>query len=181
MKKTFLLTAVILGLTFNAAVFAQKTVPAALQAALFYKIFDFDESLSESSGPQIIIGIFYDPNNDKSTQAKEDMKQAFLDLSDKTIGGKKVLIKEITDASQLTGLNIIYVTPGNDSLILDIVKKCEAGKVFGITGTEDYVRKGLPVAVAVENNKAKIIVNRTQAALCGVKLSSKLLALAQLI
>lgn len=159
---------------------AQMAVPAQLQAALFYKIFDFDETLSSSSGP-ITIGIYYDPNNSASQEGKDAIEQAFLDLSNQTVAGRHVLIKSITDLGQIRGLDIVYVTPGNDSVIKEIVKACEANKIFGISGTEAYAQMGLPVAIGAQNNKPKIIVNRSQAAICGVKLSSKLLALARLI
>ncbi|MDE2009261.1 MAG: YfiR family protein [Candidatus Omnitrophica bacterium] len=181
MKKIFILTVVALGMTLQVIASAAMAVPADLQVALFYKIFDFDQSLSVQTGQEIVIGIFYDPNDPQSKEAKEEVEQSFSGVSDKAIAGKRAVIKEITSVDQLDGVNIIYVTPGNDSSIKEIVRKCETDKIFGISATEAYARQGLALAIGVENNRPKIIVNRATLGLSGVKLSSQLLALAQII
>lgn len=180
--KTFSWLIVILALLCVPAGFADTGVSAELQVALFYKIFDFDESLFDLKGPSIIVGIIYDAADPESREAGKQIAQAFSQVSDRTIAGKQAVIKEITAADALPdGINILYVAPGNDSRIAEIVKCCQKSKIFGISGLEQYARDGLPVAIGVENNKPKIIVNQAQSALCGVKLSSKLLALAKIL
>lgn len=168
-------------MAFVATAFAQMDVPASLQVALFYKIFDFDQSLAETPGQEVIIGIFYDPDNPQSRQAKEEIKNNFSALSDRKIGGKSVVIKEITAVEQVHDINILYVTPGNDSSISEIVKKCNMYKILGISGVNEYVQEGLAITISLNDQKPRIIINRSSAELCGAKLSSKIMVLAQII
>ena len=156
-------------------------VPASLQVALFYKIFDFDRNLTETTGQGIIIGVFYNPQDSQSKQAKEEIKEDFSKLSAIKIGDKSVVIKEIATTEQMQGINIVYVTPGNDSSISEIVEKCHLYKVLSISGVEEYVKEGLAIAIKLENQKPRIIINRASAELSGANLSSKILSLAQII
>ena len=171
----------ILFIAFMTTAFAEMKVPASLQVALFYKIFDFDRNLTEGSGQKVVIGIFYNPNNSRSSLANEEIKEDFSQLSDRKIAGKSIVIKEITAVEQLHNINILYVTPGNDSSISKIVKQCYKDKTLGISGVKEYVQEGLAIAIGVEDQKPRIIINKTSVELSGAKLSSKLLALAQII
>ena len=181
MKKILNLTIAILFIAFMVTAFADMDVPANLQVALFYKIFDFDRSLTEGAGQEVVIGIFYNPNNSQSTQAKEEIKENFSQLSDRKIAGKSIVIKEITAVEQLHNINILYVTPGNDSSISKIVKQCYRDKTLAITGVKEYVEEGLTIAIELNDQKPKIVINKTGVESSGTKLSSKLLALAQII
>lgn len=181
MEKILSLTIAILFIVLMATSFADMDVPANLQVALFFKIFDFDRNLTETPGQEVVIGIFYDPNNPQSSQAKEEIKKNFSKLSDKKIGDKSVVIREITTVGQLHDINIVYVTPGDDSFISEIVKKCHMYKILGITGVEEYVQEGLAIAIELNDQKPRIIINKAGAELCGAKLSSKILSLAQII
>lgn len=181
MKKILMLILALLLITFQAVAFADMDVPASLQVALFYKIFDFDRTLTESAGQEVVIGIFYDPGNSQSKLAEEDIKENFSKLSDRKIGDKSVVIKEISALSQLQGINIVYVTPGSDSFISGIVSKCHADKILSVSGVGDYVQKGLAIAIDLNDQKPRIVINKTGAELSGADLSSKILALAKII
>ena len=63
----------------------------------------------------------------------------------------------------------------------EIVKKCHLYKILGISGVEGYVQEGLAIAIELNDQKPKIIINKAGAELCGAKLSSKILALAKII
>jgi len=160
---------------------AGMEVPANLQVALFYKIFDFDQSLMESADSQITIGIYYDPSIPESNQAKNEIEGNFVKLSDKKIGDKSVVIREITDIGDLHDINIVYVTPGLDLSISAIIAKCNSYKILGISGVEAYVQAGLAIAIELNDQKPQIIINKSGAQLSGVKLSSKILALAKIL
>jgi YfiR/HmsC-like len=181
LKKILSLAIAILFVSFTLAAFADVDVPANLQAALFYKIFDFDENLTETSGPEIVVGIFYNPGNPRSEQAKDEIKENFSILSGKEISGKSVVIKEIASLEQLRDIDIVYVTLGNDASIDEIVKICHAYKILGITDVAEYAQKGLAIALRLEDQKPKIIINKNSAEQSGAKLSSKILSLAEII
>ena len=181
MKRILSLTTAILFIALMAPAFAEMDVPANLQVALFYKIFDFDRSLTEASGQKVVIGIFYNPNNSRSSQAEEEIKENFSELSDRKIGGKRIVIKEITAVEQVHNVDIVYVTPGNDSSISRIIKECYRDKILGISGVEKYAEEGLAIAIELNDQKPKIVINKTGVESSGTKLSSKLLALAQII
>ncbi len=181
MRIVFNLIIFIIVLTFAETAFAGMNVPANLQVALFYKIFDFDENLTESPGQQIVIGIFFDPANSESIQAKNEIKDNFAKLADMKIGNKNVVIREITAVKDLHDINIVYVTPGVSSSLSDIIKKCDTYKILGISGVEQYVQDGLAIAIKLNDQKPRIIINKTSAEQCGAKLSSKIMSLAQII
>lgn len=181
MKKTLSFTILFLLMILMATVYADMQVPASLQVALFYKIFDFDQSLTESASQQIVIGIFYDPNDPQSVQVKNEIKENFTDLAEKKIGDKNVTVSEITTLEQLKAVNIVYVTPGVDSSIAGIIRECQEYKVLGISGVEKYARKGVVITIGLVDQKPKIIINKKSADLDGVKLSSKILAIAEII
>lgn len=181
MKRILSGTIIILFITFAVRAFAEMEVPASLQVALFYKIFDFDQTLTGTTGQEIVIGIFYNPQDSQSKQDKEEIIENFSRLSAVKIGDASVVTKEITSVDQLHDINIVYVTSGNDPSISEIIEKCHMYKILSISGVEKYVREGLGIAIKLENRRPKIIINRASAELSGAVLSSKILSLAQII
>lgn len=181
MKKRLSAVLIFLGLSILPAAFADMDVPVSLQVALFYKIFEFDQTLADVKTPTVNLGIFYNPLDAGSVQAKEAIKSDFLKLGGVAISGKNILVEEITSPRQLGGMNIVYVTPGSDSFIQDIVHQCNEYGMLSISGVAKYISQGLTLVIIRENKKPKIVINGIALKGCGVKLSSKLLALAKII
>ena len=180
-NKILNLALIILFIASASTAFAETDVPASLQVALFYKIFDFDNTLSEIPGQEIVIGIFYEPDNPQSKLSEEEIKDNFSRLSGRKINDKSVVIKDITNVEQLHGLDIVYVTPGTDSSISQIVEKCHINKILSISGVEEYAHEGLAITIGLRDQKPRIIINKTSADLSGAKLSSKILSLAEIL
>lgn len=175
------MTLAILFVTAQTFSFAANNVPAPLQVALFYKIFQFDGNLTESDGVDIKIGIFYNPDNSQSKTIKDEIIYNFTKLSARKIGDRSISIVELTDIDQIKDIHVIYVAPGNDAFIKAIVEKCNKYKILGISGVEEYTQQGLAIAIGLKDQKPVIIINKTAAELSGAKLSSKIMVLAQII
>ena len=174
---------VLLGiLTVSAGAFAANmALPAKLQVALFYKIFSYDRRLKASPKEELLLGVFFVPGNNISEAGKDEILDEFGKLSDNTIANKRITVQELSSLESIKGLDIVYVTRGNERLIDDIVATCNEHKVLGIAGGEEYAQKGLAVSLGIESGKPVIIINQNGAKACGANFSSQLLSLARII
>ena len=176
---------VVLGLGFWLAsvvpLSANIAMPAKLQVALFSKIFSYDKSLKASLKDDLLLGVMFVPGDKDSESAKNEILLEFKMASEHAIANKRIIAREASSLDDIRGLDILYVTRGNDNRIDDIIVRCNEYQVLGISGSEEYAEKGLAVSLGIKAEKPVIIINRSGAKACGANFSSQLLSLAKII
>lgn len=136
-------------------------VPAKLQAALFKKIFSFDNTL-KSKGIDIAILT----TDGSGGEVESNFKAAGLKVS------------VVTGNSVPSGATVAYVMPGVSSP----KSECASKKVLSVSGVTSYVESGdVAIGLGVEGGKPKIIIHHNQLMAEGHEIAGGLLNIAKVI
>jgi hypothetical protein len=159
-----------------------QSIPANLQAAIFFKVLSYDGNLPSKGGSAITIYVVTDSKTDGQKAA---ILAGFEKLKGQQIGGKTINISAITAAETSNVANsntVLYVAAGSDdSTIKKVLSVAVAKKCATLGGSEALAQKGFAVGLAVEGGKPKIVINLPASQKQGMKLSSKVLRLAKVI
>jgi hypothetical protein len=79
------------------------------------------------------------------------------------------------------GINVIYVSPGNDRNLESILALSKAQKITTTTGVADYVRKGVAVGIGSRQGKPQILINLAASKSEGSEFDASLLRIATVI
>jgi len=163
-----------------------EEVPLNLQAAIFFRVLSYDNSIKNKAG-KLTISIVIDK---KTTGKKAQLLKGFNALKGKTIFNKVININviEVSSPDQLANQinsrksDILYVADGADKGIINkLVSIATKTKKTTIGGSEQLAKMGFAIGLAIENGKPKIIVNLKAALAQGMQLSSKVLRLAKVL
>ncbi len=166
---------------------SKMDAPVNIQIVFFYKIFALDKNLALDAGEVINVGVLYMPTNEASIEAKNEVLEEFRKAAGRTISELPVKIHEIeyTGADQLSsdiqGVSILYIVPGNSKSISTIRAICKQHKTRTFTSISRLVLNGVCVGIGIRKNKPKIIINRKASQECGADFSADLLELAEIL
>ena len=116
---------------------------------------------------ELIIGII----------ASEDMIQALSRLNGKLSQGMKIVIRPITKDSSLSDIDILYLEKGyltDNLVILQAIKN----HILTISDEKDAITKGVIIELFRANSRLRFNINLKMADKSSLKLSCKLLSLA---
>jgi len=152
---------------------ASEEAPPSLKAAFLLNFARFAEwpRDADASGPLTLCVLRDRPSED-----------ALALLADGTsINGRAVTVARATTRDRVQGCHLVYLV-GNDPQLLDpILADLRARPVLTIGDGELFVRHGGIVGLVLEGKKMRFAVNPGAAQRSGLRLSSKLLALAILV
>lgn len=141
-------------------------IPARIQVALFTKIFQYDNVLKNKQMIKLLIVY-----NDKSANLKDDIEQAFSNVSVKT---SSVSIDKLTH--QDPTYDVIYFMP-NINYGTEI---CRNNKILSISTNKKLVEKGdVTIGLALEQNMPRVLINLTTLSKEGHEMSSQILKIAK--
>ena len=148
----------------------EMPIPANLQAAMFQKILAFDKTLAETE--ELTILMVY---SEKAPKVMEELKSEFEKMK---INVATVELEKLS--TKIEGVSALYVLP---NVKTDAIKKlCIEKSILSISGVPELAEEGeVSVALGIENDKPKIIVNLEQVKAEGHQLSADLLKLAKII
>ncbi|MBN1302615.1 MAG: YfiR family protein [Melioribacteraceae bacterium] len=137
-------------------------IPANLQAALFKKIFAFNNTLKSKGSAEVAVLT--------GSGSGGDVVAAFKDAG--------ISVKEVSGSNVPGDVDVVYVMPGVAS-----PKSQTAGKgVLSISGVGSYAEKGdVAIGIGVEGGKPKIIIHFAQLKAEGQEISADLLKIAKVI
>jgi hypothetical protein len=143
-------------------------VEAPRQVALIKKVAEYDYNAKHRS-PAIRVGIVFLPTVAESVSAKDQiaaaLTQAERDQSPRTSDPYAHVVLPYSSADDLAraldrdNVNVLYVTPGLDSVLADILRVSRARKILSMTGQPSYVDKGVTVGFGAEQNYFYCTVN----------------------
>ncbi len=99
----------------------------------------------------------------------------------KDVNGKKIVVSQAEDISQIGDCNIVYVSDNKSGDLDDIAKKFEGKPVMIITEREGLYKKGASLSFVVIENKLRFDINKTGLEKRQIKISQSLTALANLV
>lgn len=174
------LAAVLLALFGLTADVRAADVPVDVQMPLFVNIWKLDRSF-QARRPQVSMAVLYQENNAQSSAARA----AVVSWASKTSAARVVSVS-MDDAGwekvlALADVDVFYVTPMRAADIARIAAIARARRIRTMTGTPEYVRQGIAVAIGVRNDRPLIVINLGAARAEGAVYQAQLLKLAEIV
>ncbi len=147
------------------------TVPIAMQAAIFSKVLKYDQTLEQRGGDHRVVVATNGNDAEEARKLVQALESLKLDVS---------VVDSTGLAAKLRGASAVYVFPNAWSPRLSAL--CNEHKVLSLSGVEQDATNGrVSVALAVVDDKPRIIVHLPKSKAEGHHLSSRLLKLAEVI
>jgi hypothetical protein len=162
---------------------------AALQIPVLLKVLTYDRHFEAKAGPAVVVGIVYVAGDQASLKAAEDVGTTFFGFKGKTL--KKVPVSyemveykgaaELDKTVKAKHVNVLYITPGNDKNLADLLKFSQANAITTITGVAEYVKdRGVSIGVGFRgDNKPQIHINLRSSKAEGSEFDASLLQIAE--
>jgi hypothetical protein len=172
--KAFLSLSVILSLT-TAWGIAQEAPPSEyrLKAAFLFNFAKFvdwpPEAFKDASAP-LVIGILGD------NPFGRDLEQT---VQGKSINTHPLLIKQFSSPSETTNCHILFVSSSEKKRQPEVLNSVRGAPVLTVGENDQFIEAGGMINFVVEDKKIRFQINNDPARREGLKISSKLLGLAQ--
>lgn len=107
----------------------------------------------------------------------DDPFGAVLDqmVSGQSVGGRSVEVRRIQRIGDVRGTHILYISQSEEGRMGLIEGNLRDGNVLTVA---DFNRPGIVISFVMEDNKVRFVINLDQAQRAGLKLNSRLLAVA---
>jgi hypothetical protein len=102
-------------------------------------------------------------------------------LRDKTINGRRVVLKREKNAERLEPCQVLFVSRSKEDELEEILSAASGWCVLTVSDMERFAHKGGGIGFVREGNKVRFEVNPETTKKAGLGLSSKLLSLALLV
>ena len=102
-------------------------------------------------------------------------------LLGKFVGVRPVMLGRATQIQDLSGCQIVFMAGSENGRISNLISQLQKRPVLLVGETEGFARSGGVIQFTVERARVHLVINTDAAARSGLKISSKLLALAQIV
>lgn len=168
----------LLGAVLAAGVAHGQPAPAAresaIKAAFLYKFGSFVEwpagTFARPEEP-LVIGVA----GDEAVAA--DLEQV---IAGRTVEGRPVIARRIRDAQAATGVNILFIGGTRESRLRELLPPPPA-PVLVVTEQDGALRLGSSINFSAEGGRVRFAASPSSAEARGIRLSSRLLAVAQAV
>jgi len=99
----------------------------------------------------------------------------------KSVGGRPIVVREIRSPSGAVGCHVVFVGASQAAAVPAIVRAVGASPVLTVSDAPEFAKAGGAVGFVVKNGKVAFQVNVKAAGRAGLKVSSKLLRLAEIV
>jgi hypothetical protein len=169
------LSATILGVLMSVGSSAQVADEYKVKAAFLYnfpKFVEWPPHAFKGPADPIVIGVLgRNPFRDALTDA----------LAGKTINGRPFQVREIAEASQAAGCQMLFVASSERRRIADLLKENNITGVLTIGETANFVEEGGVVNFLIEGGNVRLQINLEAARRQQLRISAKLLSLAEIV
>lgn len=112
---------------------------------------------------------------------KDMLDVALKSLKDKTVHGRKVVIRKFSGIKDAKTCHILFISRSEQKNIEQILLKSKDFNILTIGETKNFVQHGGIINFFMEKNKIRFEINVDAAKQKGIQISSKLLRLAKII
>jgi len=99
----------------------------------------------------------------------------------KTLGEKPIEIDRISDARQLTGCHVVFISSSEHSQAAAILEAVSARSILTVSEIPGFAELGGIVNFYIEDRRIRFEINPKSAARCGLRISSQLLKLSRIV
>jgi len=106
----------------------------------------------------------------------------YLDaIRGKLIKGKRLVVKQIESPDALKNVGILFVSSSEKEQLHDILNVISSLPILTVGDTRSFAKRGVMVNLYIENNKIRFEINMEAANRAGLKISSNLLRMGNII
>jgi hypothetical protein len=102
-------------------------------------------------------------------------------VSGKTVEGRTFLVRQISDEQKTIGCQILFVSSSERKRLHAILGEIKSGGVLTVGESDTFAEEGGVICFKVEAGKVRLQVNVEAAEQAKLRISSKLLSLAQIV
>ena len=161
-------------LLVSAGTLAQGTVEPALKAAFLYNFVKFTDWPAEAAPSDAAVRLCVLGDEAVGTALEQTVK-------DRQVGGHSLAVVRVNVDGALGPCHVLYVTGLDRRRVAQVLERIKAAPVFTVSDLDGFAAFGGVGQLFVENGKMKFALNPTSAQRAGLRLSSKLLALAKIV
>jgi hypothetical protein len=182
-------TSAVVAAAAGAAPVAEMPVPAALQVPLLLKILTYDRNFGSHGESALHVAIIVAPGDPVSTRTSSEIAEVFRSLADKTVRKLPITFQtleytsddQIANALPAKQVNVLYIAPGNDKNLRNLIQMSHTRGAISTTGVPTYVEKGVAVGIGVRQDKPQILINLASSRAAGSDFDAGLLRIASIV
>jgi hypothetical protein len=153
---------------------AQGAVEPALKAAFLYNFVKFTEWPAEAVPSDGSIRLCVLGDEAVGTALEQTVKN-------RQVGGRSLTVVRVNVDDALSPCSILYITGLDHRRSAQLVERIKTASVFTVSDLDGFAALGGVGQLFAENGKMRFALNPTSAQRAGLRLSSKLLALAKIV
>lgn len=99
----------------------------------------------------------------------------------KIVNGRAVIVRRFREGEELRSCHIVFVSSSEEKHVLQILERLKGSQALTVGETAKFAQAGGMINFLVEGNKVRLEINLDAAATARVKISAKVIAVAQLV
>ena len=107
--------------------------------------------------------------------------EALGPLNGKQIKGRKLVVKQITDAKDMAQCQIVFISASEKQRVAELLEKIKGARILTVSEIEGFAARGGIINFISEQNKVRFEINPDAARGLGLTISSDLLKLAKIV
>jgi hypothetical protein len=157
-----------------APLLAAEAAEYKVKAAFLYNLARFVEWPKEAMGAQAA-------QFQLCVYGQDPFNGALTPIESKKIAGKKVVVRRLAPTESLAGCHMVFVSTSQQNELGPLISKLSDKPILTVGDTPGYAKDGVIVNFYLEQRKVRFEINVRAAKSAGLRVSSKLLALARII
>lgn len=111
----------------------------------------------------------------------DPFRDALATIDGKRVGSRNLRTRFITDTTMVGGCHLLFVSASENERLADVLAATDGAAVLTVADIPDFSRAGGIITLKVVEDRTRFDVNRLAADRAGLKLSAKLLRLADTV
>lgn len=151
--------------------FGQSEIELKVKAAFLFNFAKFTQWPTADLPPDnsFVIGCFSDPEFREVLEAT---------VAGKTLGSRRIVVKQITGASNLRAFQMVFVGHGKDDEAAALFAQAKEMHILTVGESDGFTNRGGMIGFVPADGSVKFTINAQEAERAGLRLSSKLVGLA---
>jgi hypothetical protein len=100
---------------------------------------------------------------------------------EKTVNGRKLEVETVVDLQNARNCHILFIASSEKAQLKRIFESLEGSDALTVGDVKDFIEQGGMINFVLENDRVQFEVSRKAAEKAGLKISSKLLAVAKMV